>query len=111
VPCQRQLGQLQANISEIRQAQAEIVALSSGGNRKDVERTREVLGITFPMVPSPVFDVAEAYGVWDNQRKLAIATVINDKAGVVRFSHQAVRDDWDRPSVSQILRVLRDTRE
>ena len=85
---------------------AEVVALSSTGNREDVQKTRKHLGITFPMIPAQIQMLAEAYGVWHGTR--ALATVIVDKSGVVRFLEDSNSNPNYRPSVSTIKGVLRE---
>ncbi len=59
-----------------------------------------------PVLPGPHQKLVEAYVVWDAKRGSAIATVIIDKSGVVRFIHQAVCGVEDRPKADQILRAL-----
>jgi peroxiredoxin len=85
---------------------AEVVALSSAGNRDDVQKTRKNLGITFPMIPAQVQMLAEAYGVWHGAR--AIATIVVDKGGVVRFLEDSNSNPNSRPSASSIKGVLRE---
>lgn len=106
-PCLQQLGELQKRITEIREVNAEVIAIASLGNRADVEKTQKVLGITFPLVYGPNRKVAEEFGVYDAQRKLAIATMILDKEGMIRFKHTA-RGDQDRPSFSKIISILKE---
>lgn len=73
---------------------------------RDVQRVRDDLNISFPLVFGPVFDVADAYGVWHYQRNAAFGTVIVDRNGVVRMHHVS-RDEFDRPGASKLLDVLR----
>lgn len=68
--------------------------------------TCETLSISFPLVFGPVFDVATAYGVWHYQRNAAFGTVIVDRNGVVRMHHVSL-DEFDRPSASKVVDVLR----
>jgi peroxiredoxin len=84
-----------------------VVALSSGGDWDDVERTRLELQIGFALVPRPVIEVAEAYGVWNPTKQRALATVIVDKGGTVRFVQDAWQDENNRPSIATTLKVLR----
>jgi peroxiredoxin len=85
---------------------AEIVALSSVGNRDDVQKTRKCLGITFPMIPAKIQKLAEAYGVWHGTR--ALATIVIDKSGVIRFLEDSNNNPNSRPTVSTIKGVLRE---
>jgi peroxiredoxin len=81
--------------------------LASTSDRADVERTRNALNITYSLIPGPNQKVAEGYEVWNAQRRLAIGTVIIDKAGIIRFVHQPITGDEDRPTLSNILQVLK----
>jgi len=80
--------------------------LSSAGNREDVQQTRKDLNITFPMIPARVQMLAEAYGVWHDTR--ALATIVVDKKGVVRFLEDSNSNQNSRPSASSIKGVLRE---
>ncbi len=104
-PCRQQLVELQERISEIKEFNAEVIAIASRG-QKNVEKTKK-LGITFTLIPDPEFSTAKKYGVYDYDRNRAIATVIVDKNGVIRFRNVAW-DVHDRPSVSKIIKVLRE---
>lgn len=83
-----------------------MIGLSSRGDRGDVERMWWELGILFPLIPAPVRQVADNYGVWNYQKNAAFGTVIIDKAGVVRF-HRFGQDEHDRPSVIELISSLR----
>jgi hypothetical protein len=58
------------------------------------------------MIPAKIEMLAEAYGVWHGTR--ALATIIVDKGGVVRFLEDSHSNQNYRPSVSTIKRVLRE---
>lgn len=83
-----------------------MIGLSSRGDRGDVERIRRELGIAFPLIPAPVRQVAETYGVWNYQKNAAFGTVIIDKARIVRFERFG-QDEHDRPSVTDLISILR----
>jgi len=85
-----------------------VVALSSVGDRRDVQRTKQALKIAFQLVPGPNQRPAEEFGVWDSQRRLAIGSFVIGKDGVVRFAHTPRTGDADRPRVSDILKVLQE---
>ena len=82
-----------------------MIGLSSRGDRGDVERIRREFGISFPLIPAPVRQVAETYGVWNHQKNTAFGTVIIDKAGVVRYLRFG-QDEYDRPSTLEIISSL-----
>ena len=109
----KQLGELQAHLSEIRQLDGEVLALTSAGNLQDARLTRQTLSLTFPILPGPasVQKVADDYGVLMPQRNIAIATVVVDKTGIVRFAHRAVFGDDNRPKLADILATLRTIKE
>jgi hypothetical protein len=50
--------------------------------------------------------LAEAYGVWHDTR--ALATIVVDKSGVIRFLEDSNSDQNYRPSLSTIKGVLRE---
>ena len=106
-PCLQQLGELQSRISEIRELDAEIIAIATRGNRNNEEKTKKAFNITFTIIPGPERKTAEAFGVWNNTRQLAIATVIVDKSGVIRFIHEGV-SDFDRPNASDVIKKLKE---
>ncbi len=86
-----------------------MIGLSSRGGRDDVQRVRTELGISFPLIPAPVRQAAETYGVWNHQKNAAFGTVIIDKAGVVRYQRFG-QDEYDRPSVLDIFSSLRNVK-
>jgi peroxiredoxin len=74
-----------------------------------VERTRDALKILFPLIPGPNRKLAEDYGVFNPRWNYAIATLVVDKTGVVRFEHIAANDE-DRPNAAKVIEVLRGLR-
>jgi peroxiredoxin len=106
----QQLGELQAQLVEIRSLGAEVIALSSRGNRSDVQRARDQLKLTYPTTAAPIQSVIKDYELWTNQYGISYGTVIIDKNGVVRFVDNSV-NEYNRTSVSQIRRVLQDIRQ
>jgi len=83
------------------------MAISSKGNRKSEEKTKKALNLTVTLIPGPERKTAEAYGVWNKKWQLAIATVIVDKQGVIRFVHEG-SSNTDRPSASEIINKLKE---
>ncbi len=88
-----------------------MLALTSLGDHRDAERTAMALKLTFPVLPGPHQKLAEEYGVWNAKRGWAIATLIIDKSGTVRFLHQPSSGVEDRPKVDQLLKALQDLKE
>lgn len=104
------LGELQSHIAEIRELNAEVIALSCGGNRRDVNQTRQRLGITYPMIPAPVAQVIKDYGPFTNQYGTSYGTAIIDKSGVVRFLNNSTTENTRTP-IWQIQEVLKGIRQ
>jgi len=80
-----QLGELQERISEIEKLNAKVIAISSKGNQQDVEKMKRQLGLTFTLIPKPNRKVAEDFGVWNRYRNRAVATIVIDTKGRIRF--------------------------
>ena len=99
-----QLGELQERISEIETLNAEVIAISSKGDQQDVERIKSHLGLTFTLIPKPNRKVAEEFGVWNRNRNRAVATIVIDKNGGIRYKEVSNSDD--RTSASKIIREL-----
>ena len=108
----KQLYQVQERISEIKKLAAEVIAISTMGDQKDVEKTKRELEITFTLIPKPNRKVAEDFGVWSKSHNVALATIIIDKKGRIRFK-EIGKPFWinlpaagSRTSVSEIIRQL-----
>jgi peroxiredoxin len=104
--CRRQLGQLQKHISDIGKLNAEVIAISTVGNQKDVEKSKENIEITYVLIPTPNRKVVEEYGLsYDSSScRGAYATFIIDTKGHVRFKR--VETGKTRTSVSEIIKEL-----
>ena len=99
-----QLGELQERISEIQKLNTEVIAIASKGDQQDVEKSKRVLKLTYTLIPKPNRKVAEDFGVWNKYRNRAVATVILDKNGRIRFI-EVSNSDY-RISASKIIREL-----
>ena len=99
-----QLGEVQEKISEIEKLNAAVIAISSKGDQQDVERIKSHLGLTFTLIPKPNRKVAEEFGVWNRNRNRAVATIVIDKNGSIRYKEVSNSDD--RTSASKIIREL-----
>ena len=99
-----QLGELQEQIFEIEKLNAEVIAIASKGDQQDVEKSKRLLGLTFTLIPKPNQKVAEDFGVWNQYRNRAVATIVIDKKGRIRF--REVSNSDDRTSASKIIREL-----
>jgi len=99
-----QLGELQERLSEIEKLNAEVIAISSKGDQQDAMKMKKYLGLTFTLIPKPNRKVAEDFGVWNRYRNRAVATIVIDKNGRIRFIEVSNSDD--RTSASKIIGVL-----
>jgi peroxiredoxin len=99
-----QLGELQEQITEIKKLNTEVIAIASKGDQQDVEKSKKVLKITYTLIPKPNRKVAENFGVWNKYMNRAVATVILDENGRIRFI-EVSNSDY-RTSASRIIREL-----
>ena len=106
----KQLGELQDQLTAIRALDAEVIALSSGGNERDVRRTRDQLKLTYPLIPAPIEKVIKDFGLPTNRGGASFGTVIIDKNGIVRFVDGSINESV-RASVADIRRVLQEIRQ
>jgi peroxiredoxin len=102
--CTVQLGELQERISEIDKLNAEVIAISSKGDQQDVEQIKRNLKLTFTLIPKPNRKVAEDFGVWNRYKNRAVATIVIDKTGSIRY--REISNSDDRTSASKIIREL-----
>jgi peroxiredoxin Q/BCP len=79
--CSQQLGELQEKNSEIKKLNAEVIAFATRGNQYDVESSKGLYRITYPLIPTPNRTVAEDFGVG----KSAFGIIIIDKKGRIRY--------------------------
>ena len=96
--------QLQEQISEIMKLDAEVIAISTTGNQKDVEKSKRVLEITYSLIPTPNGKIAKEYGLKYDSFGAAYATIILDKKGQVHFKR--VEQYSARTSASTIIKEL-----
>jgi peroxiredoxin len=96
--------QLQEQISEIMKLDAEVIAISTSGNQKDVEKSKRVLEITYILIPMPEGKIVEEFGLKYDSFGAAYATILLDKKGQVRFKR--VEQYATRTSASTIIKEL-----
>ena len=92
---------MQEHISEIKNLDAEVIAISTTGNQKDVEKSKKVLEITYNLIPTPNGKIAKEYGLRYDSFGAAYATIILDKKGQIRF--KSVEEYSARTSASRII--------
>lgn len=83
--CREQLSELQEQLSEIIKLNSELIAISSAGDRDNVERTKSSLGITFTLVPTPNKKAVLDFGLRYTDSGRVHAVIIIDKKGRVRY--------------------------
>ncbi len=71
-----------------------------------MERTRSALKITYVLVPGPIPDLLKQYGLYNEQGRRAMpATLIVDKAGIVRWRYVG-HEESARPGAATIIKPL-----
>jgi peroxiredoxin len=95
---------LQEQLPEIIKLDAEVIAISTTGDQLDVEKSKEVLEITYILIPKPNRKIVEDYGLKYNSSGEAYATLIIDKKGHVRF--KSVEEYETRTTTSKIIKEL-----
>ncbi len=98
------------HIEEIRALDAEVIGLSTRGDGEDVRRTHALLKLTYPLVPMPLAQVIQDFGLSTDQWGTSYATVIIDKLGIVRFVHDSTNANY-RIAVSIILHRLQGSKD
>ena len=99
--CREQLSELQEQISEIIKLNSELIAISTAGDRDDVERTKNSLGITFTLIPTPNKKVVLEFGLNYADSGRVHAAIIIDKKGRIRYKSV---DKW--PSLTKTSKII-----
>jgi len=95
---------LQEQISEIEKLNAEVIAIATAGNQRDVEKSKGSLEITYSLIPTPNKNVVEEYKLQYDSFGASYATFIIDKKGTVRF--MSMDSSSNRTSTSKIIKEL-----
>ncbi len=82
-----------------------MIAISSRGDQGDVQKTQKDLNLTFPVISGR--KISEDYKVFNTEKNWAIATVIIDKDGMIRYKYVGT-STTDRPSFSTIIKNLKE---
>jgi len=102
--CREQLGELQEQITEIIKLNSELIAISSAGDKDNVEKTKSSLGITYTLIPTPNRKVVLDFGLKYGDGGSAYGTIIIDKKGLIRFKSL---DKWTSlTKTSKIIKEL-----
>ena len=101
--CREQLSELQEQISEIIKLNSELIAISTAGDRDNVERTKSSLGITFTLIPTPNKKVELDFGLRYADSGRVHAAIIIDKKGRVRYKSV---DKW--PSLTKPSKIIKE---
>ena len=107
--CRTQLVKLAKAHDEFRRHGATLVAISVDPKEDSIDLARE-LGIHFPLLTDPQLDIANAYGVVQEGRDLAVPAVfVIDSRQQIRWRAVA----WhlaNRPSTADITAAVDDAR-
>ena len=101
--CREQLSDLQEQISEIKKLNSELIAISTAGDRDNVERTKSSLGITFTLIPTPNKKVVLDFGLKYADSGRVHAAIIIDKKGRIRYKSV---DKW--PSLTKTSTIIKE---
>ena len=101
--CREQLSELQDRLSEIIKLNSELIAISSAGDRDNVERTKRSLGITFTLIPTPNKTVVLEYGLRYGDSARVHAAIIIDQKGRIRYKSA---DKW--PSLTKASTIIKE---
>ena len=102
--CREQLSELQEQIAEIIKLNSELIAISSAGDKDNVEKTKTSLGITYTLIPTPNRKVVLDFGLKYGDGGAAYGTIIIDKKGLIRFKSL---DKWTSlTKTSEIIKEL-----
>ncbi len=82
-----------------------MIAISSKGDQTDVQRSQKNLSLTFPVISGR--KISEDYKVFNTDRGWAIATIIIDKDGMIRYKYVGT-STTDRPSFFTITKNLKE---
>ncbi len=102
--CREQLSELQEQITEIIKLNSELIAISSAGDKDNVERTKSSLGITYTLIPTPNKKVVLDFGLEYGDGGAAYGTFIIDKKGLIRFKSLDKRTSLTK--TSEIIKEL-----
>ena len=101
--CREQLSELQEQISEIIKLNSELIAISSAGDRDNVEKTKSSLGITYTLVPTPNKKVVLDFGLRYADSARVHAVIIIDQKGRIRYK---IVDKW--PSLTSASTIIKE---
>jgi len=104
-PCLKYLGEVQNNLPEINNLNAEVIALSFKDDKFRILATKARLGLTFPIIArEETAKVEKNYELQTKGQNVCFATVIIIN-GKVAYVYNSV-DENDRMPVGKILQVL-----
>ena len=102
--CREQLTELQEQLTEIIKLNSELIAISTAGDKDDVEKTKSSLGIAYTLVPTPNRKVVLDFGLKYGDGSGAYGTIIIDKMGHIRYMS---KDKWTSlTKASNIIKEL-----
>ena len=103
-PCRVEMPAMEALYQEMRGQGLEILAVSVDAQGSIVTKPfQEAMGLTFPILHDPDYEVGGAYGA----RTLPISYVI-DRDGIIRHRVFGARD-WNGPQAKELIHKLLDS--
>lgn len=107
--CLNQLGQLEADLAQFRQKNAEVIAIAVQ-DQAGAQTSASSAKVTYPVLADSDHKIAEAYGVYNllGDGVAAPSIFIIDKSGQIVWSHRG-QTVSDRPSNQTILENLPQT--
>ena len=108
--CNGQLASYARKFAEFERRGAQPAAVSVDPPRRNAAMVGK-LRLPFPLLSDPVGEVARAYGLWNEDEKLATpSVVVVDRSGGVSYLY-AGRDFADRPTDEEVFLALDDLGE
>ncbi len=80
--CREQLSELQEQITEIIKLNSELIAISTAGDKDNVEKTKSSLGITYTLIPTPNRKVVLDFGLKYADSGGVYSAIIIDKKNI-----------------------------
>ena len=108
-PCLKHLRELEAQKAALAAVRATMVVVAVDGTAANARKVQRLLSLSYPVVFAPAHSVQESFGFTNMDRQFALATLVIDRDGMIRFRKVLRQGDSDYPSVQSVLRALQDS--